>query len=207
MMTAGFSDNAGRRPAYVICFVLYMAANLGLALQNSYAALMVLRCLQSAGSSGTIALANGVVGDLVTSAERGSYIAFAALGTVLGPTVAPILGGIITQYLDWHWLFWFLLIFSGAYCVPFLLFMPETCRNIVGDGSLEPPALNRSFMDVFKKRRGLRSQATIASNEESKQRKKSRLRVPNPLRTLVVFTDIQTALILVPAGLSSGACR
>ncbi|KAK9342468.1 major facilitator superfamily domain-containing protein [Lipomyces starkeyi] len=71
MMIAGFSDSAGRRLAYVICFTIYIAANLGLALQNNYAALMVLRCFQSGGSCGTVALDNGVVGDLVTSSERG----------------------------------------------------------------------------------------------------------------------------------------
>ena len=59
--------------------------------------------LQSAGSSGTIALANGVVGDLITSAERGKYIAYASIGVLLGPTVSPVIGGLISQYADWHW--------------------------------------------------------------------------------------------------------
>ena len=103
MMIAGFSDKAGRRPAYLICFIIYIIANLALALQNSYIALLLLRMLQSAGSSGTIALANGLVGDLVTSSERGSYIAWASLGSVLGPTLSPILGGLLSQYLGWHW--------------------------------------------------------------------------------------------------------
>lgn len=103
MMIAGFSDKAGRRPAYFICFVIYMIANLALALQNSYVALLILRMLQSAGSSGTIALANGLVGDCVVSADRGQYIAFASLGSILGPTLSPILGGLLSQYLDWHW--------------------------------------------------------------------------------------------------------
>lgn len=63
MMIAGFSDKAGRRPAYFICFTIYIIANLALALQNNYIALLLLRMLQSGGSSGTVALANGVVGD------------------------------------------------------------------------------------------------------------------------------------------------
>ena len=55
---AGASDRLGRRPAYIVCFDIYIAANIGLALQNQYAALMVLRCVQSTGSSSTVALAN-----------------------------------------------------------------------------------------------------------------------------------------------------
>ena len=87
-MIAGFSDGAGRRPAYIFCFVVYIGANIGLALQRDYAALMVLRCLQSAGSSGTVALVNGVVADLVTSSERGMYIAYTSVTTIGGPLVS-----------------------------------------------------------------------------------------------------------------------
>ena len=68
------ADLAGRWQAYCIGFTIYMAANVGLALQNNYAALLALRCLQSSGSSGTIALGAGMVADIATSAERGSYM-------------------------------------------------------------------------------------------------------------------------------------
>jgi len=68
----------------MLCFIVYIAANLGLALQNSYAALLLLRMLQSAGSSGTIALANGLVGDTVTSAERGTYVSHTPIITARG---------------------------------------------------------------------------------------------------------------------------
>lgn len=45
------ADQSGRRPVCLIAFSLYFSANLGLALQHSYTALVVLRCLQSAGAS------------------------------------------------------------------------------------------------------------------------------------------------------------
>lgn len=50
------ADRTGRRPLYIATFAIYFAANIGLALQNSYAALFVLRMLQSAGSSGLLCL-------------------------------------------------------------------------------------------------------------------------------------------------------
>jgi hypothetical protein len=47
------ADFAGRRPAYLLSFVVYVAANIGLATQSSYAALFVLRCLQVCSRSVT----------------------------------------------------------------------------------------------------------------------------------------------------------
>ncbi|KAI5209238.1 citrate synthase [Aureobasidium subglaciale] len=202
MLTAGFSDGAGRRPAYIACFVIYLVANLGLALQNNFAALLVLRCLQSGGSSGTIALANGVVGDIVTSAERGSYVAFASVSSILGPTLSPILGGLLSQYWNWHGIFWFLLAFGGVFFIPLFLFFPETCRNVVGDGSIPAPKLNWNLTDKI--RHANREEAGLKVHEAKQEelRKNYRLTFPNPLTTLVVLADLESALILIASGLT-----
>ncbi|KAJ5764916.1 MFS transporter [Penicillium odoratum] len=201
MFIAGFSDTAGRRPAYMICFTIYLAANLGLGLQNSYAALLVLRMLQSAGSSGTVALANGLVADMVTSSERGSYIAFASLGSMLGPSLAPVIGGLISQYLNWHWIFWFLLILSGVFFTGLALFLPETCRKVVGDGSIPPPTLNMSLTDVLRHKRRIKKGLNPDPEKVAEIRKNYRLRIPSPWPTLRVCFDLETALILLTTGL------
>ena len=46
------ADQTGRRPVSLVALTLYFAANVGLALQDNYAALLILRCVQSAGASG-----------------------------------------------------------------------------------------------------------------------------------------------------------
>lgn len=46
------ADKIGRRPAYIVALCIYFTANIGLAVQNSYPALLVLRMVQSAGVSG-----------------------------------------------------------------------------------------------------------------------------------------------------------
>lgn len=48
------ADRDGRRPVYILMFILMMVANIGIATQTSYPALFVLRMLQSAGSSGEL---------------------------------------------------------------------------------------------------------------------------------------------------------
>lgn len=54
----GLADSYGRRPLYLIVFTVYSAANVGLAVQKSYPALLLLRILQSSGSSGKLTLFN-----------------------------------------------------------------------------------------------------------------------------------------------------
>ncbi|KAF7190830.1 MFS transporter M6 [Pseudocercospora fuligena] len=194
MMIAGFSDKAGRRPAYFICFTIYIVANLALALQNDYTALLLLRMLQSAGSSGTVALANGLVGDCITSADRGQYIAFASLGTILGPTLSPILGGLISQ------IFWFLLILSIAFFIPLAIFLPETCRKIVGDGSFPPPWTSWNLSDKIRHRRRMAQGIQVDENKLAELRKNYKIVIPSPVSTLIVLTDPESVLILLGSG-------
>jgi MFS family permease len=68
------ADQIGRRPTYLLVLVVYFAACVGLALQRSYPALLILRMLQSAGSSGTISLGIMVVADLAPPHSRGHYV-------------------------------------------------------------------------------------------------------------------------------------
>lgn len=51
-----FSLFRRQRPVYILCMILYAAANAGLANTNSYATLMGLRCLQAAGSASVISI-------------------------------------------------------------------------------------------------------------------------------------------------------
>lgn len=191
MFIGDFADKAGRRPAYILCFTIYIAANVGLALQSNYAALFVLRCMQSAGSSTTIALSSGVVSDVATASQRGSYMGFVTAGSLLGPSVGPVIGGLLSQYLGWRAIFWFLVIFSGAFLAPFLVFFPETARNVVGDGSQPPQKWNMSLISCLESRK---AREEGLATPTSPQRQK--LRFPNPFRTLAIVFQKDTSIIL-----------
>lgn len=159
--------------------------------------------VQSGGSSGTVALANAIVADVATSAERGVYIGITSLAPILAPSLGPILGGIISQYAGWKWIFWFLAILAGVFFIPMLLFMPETCRLIVGDGSVPPPKWNRSLTNYLNERRRLKEGLGPPdyAERDALAKKRGRLRFPNPLETLVVATEKEGFLILFFAGI------
>lgn len=183
------------------CFTIYIIANIGLALQNNYVALMVLRALQSAGSSGTVALSNGCVGDIVTSSERGIYVAYASISSVLGPSLAPIIGGVLSQYLGWKSVFWFLTIFATVYFLPLMLFFPETCRKVVGDGSVPPPKWNQSITGYLREKERARSGTPVDPAQQAYVTENYRLQFPNPFSTLIIVADKEAGLILFSQGL------
>lgn len=95
------ADTFGRRPLYLITLTLYLVANVGIALQRSFAAMLVLRMLQSAGISGmlpscttararkltlnqgTYSVAYGVIADIAAPSERGAFVGAVSFGQVI----------------------------------------------------------------------------------------------------------------------------
>lgn len=138
-----------------------------------------------------IPLASGVVADIVEPAERGSYMAWATVAPVLGPALAPVIGGILTQYLGWHSIFWFLTIADVVLGIPFLFLFPETNRKLVGNGSRLPSKISRPLLSWFKR----------PSGEQEEASSPSRIRLPNPFAILKIVLDKEGAVVLIGNGL------
>ena len=198
------ADMAGRRPAYIIGFVIYIGACIGIATQHSYAGLFVLRCMQSSGSSSTIALGSGVAADIATAAERGTYMGWVTTGPMIAPSLAPVLGGLLSQYLEWRAIFWFLTICAGVFLVPFAIAVPETSRNVVGNGSIPPQGWNMSLINYLQTRKAARNETDLTrttshgSNQLAQQclTRQRKLRLPNPLTALKLVLEKDVGMLL-----------
>ena len=103
MVWGTISDYFGRRPTTAACLLVLSLSCVGLALvpTSAYWLLMVLRCLQAAGSASTIAIGNiylyltpflflilmsagaGVVGDISSRAERAGFYGLFMLGPLV----------------------------------------------------------------------------------------------------------------------------
>ena len=203
-----FGDGTGRRPAYIVAFALYFAANVGLATQRSYGALLALRCLQSAGSSGTVALAYGVVADVSTAAERGKYLGPVAAGAMVAPAIGPTIGGLLAKFLGWRAIFWFLAIISGVYLLMYALFMPETSRKVVGDGSIPPDRwYNMSPLQWWNARKRSKTE-TEAERAAQGLRERPKFHFPNPWHSIRVLgeKDILAIILFIAVGMVAMIC-
>ena len=101
MIWGTISDHIGRRPISAICLLILSLSCVGLALvpTSAYWLLMILRCLQAAGSASTIAIGNiylcptlllwmpalgaGVIGDISNREERAGFFGLFMLGPMV----------------------------------------------------------------------------------------------------------------------------
>ncbi|KAH7018160.1 major facilitator superfamily domain-containing protein [Microdochium trichocladiopsis] len=153
MLWGPLSDRYGRRPVYLACLTVLLGSCVGLALcpENAFWLLIFLRLFQAGGCASMIALGAGVTGDIATPEERGGYFGFFNLGPMLATCVGPAIGGALADGLGWRAIFWALVIMAAICMVLISLFLPETLRSLVGNGSIRPPnpVLNQPVIKVF----------------------------------------------------------
>ncbi|CZR64513.1 related to synaptic vesicle transporter SVOP and related transporters (major facilitator superfamily) [Phialocephala subalpina] len=143
------SDTQGRRITFIGTFTVYLLANVGLGFSNSFATLMVFRGIQAAGSAATISVGAGVIGDITTSRERGGLIGVFGGIRMMGQSIGPVFGGIITQFLGFRSIFWFLFGLGFIALLLILLLLPETLRSIAGNGTLRLAGIHRPLIYTF----------------------------------------------------------
>ncbi|KAJ6443901.1 MFS multidrug transporter [Purpureocillium lavendulum] len=99
------SDIYGRRNMLVISWILFMSFSLGCALSKNMTTLILCRAFQGIGASGMYSLTQ------IGLMEVGPVDRPALIGAAIGATLAvafvlgPLLGGVITQFSDWKWIF------------------------------------------------------------------------------------------------------
>lgn len=106
----------------------------------------------------------------------------------------------LSQYLGWRSIFWFLVIFTAILLVVFVFFFPETCRNVVGNGSIPAKGVNLSILGYLQQRRHARETEPLADSQSFVLAKKQKFNFPNPLATLKILGEKESCMVLLYNG-------
>lgn len=99
------SDQYGRRRMYLIGVAIFLAGSLLAGVSQTMVQLILSRALQGLGAGCIIPLSMTIVGELYTLAERARTQALFSGVWGLASIAGPLVGGYITDYFDWRWVF------------------------------------------------------------------------------------------------------
>jgi DHA2 family multidrug resistance protein len=104
-MTPWLQVRFGRKNYFLASILGFTIASVACGLASSLAMLIFCRIVQGAFGGGLLSTAQLILRDTFPPERLGTSQSIFALGTVLGPSIGPTLGGIITDNLSWPWIF------------------------------------------------------------------------------------------------------
>src|SRR6188474_1623822 len=99
------SDLYGRRQIYLIGIAIFLIGSLLSGASGSMLQLILWRALQGLGAGCIIPLSMTIVGELYTLAERPRTQALFSGVWGVASIAGPLVGGYVTDYLNWRWVF------------------------------------------------------------------------------------------------------
>lgn len=130
MPTAGYlSGRFGRKRLFVAAVAGFVGASVLCGAADSLAAEVFARVLQGMSGAFLVPLSQAIILDTYPPEKHTTMMGYWGVGSVFGPVVGPTLGGYLTEYIDWRWIFYInvpigLLALAGV-----LAFLPETRRE------------------------------------------------------------------------------
>ena len=105
-LSGWMADRFGAKNIFRLAIVVFIAGSICCAFSDSLLTFVLSRFLQGIGGSMMTPVARLV---LVRSTPRNQLVnamAWLTIPALIGPISGPPLGGFLTTYLSWHWIFW-----------------------------------------------------------------------------------------------------
>ena len=99
------SEYTGKTRMFIAGFTLFTISSLVCGIATNMDQLILFRLLQAAGASTVIGVGGALIFLVALPEERGRAIGYLGAVTSIGALLGPVIGGSITQFLGWQYLF------------------------------------------------------------------------------------------------------
>jgi DHA2 family multidrug resistance protein len=105
-VTGVLAAKLGRRRVFLASVAGFTVASMLCGASASLAQIVAFRLLQGVFGAGLVPLSQAVLLDIFPREKHGSAMAIWGLGVMVGPIIGPSLGGYLTEYYNWRWVFY-----------------------------------------------------------------------------------------------------
>jgi len=126
LVWAPYASFYGRQPVYLASLPLIFIGGLLSAAARNVFELVIGRSIQGFGASCVLAVGSATISDIYQLEERGTAMGVFIGTTLLGPPIAPVLGGWLATYVSWRVMQLVIAIMGLIAFVFIAIFLPET---------------------------------------------------------------------------------
>ena len=125
LFLAPLADAYGRLPVQSALLVVYAGVTAGCAITETVEQLIALRAVQAVAGGAAMASARAMMSDMYRGDALSRAMSILMSVFTMAPVIAPLFGAYVLELFGWRWIFWFMVIFSGASLLLMQL-LPET---------------------------------------------------------------------------------
>ena len=139
--TGWMAGRYGRKLILTTCVAGFTFASVLCGLATSLDQMVLFRVLQGVFGAALVPLSQATLLDINAPKDHGKAMAVWGMGVMLGPIIGPSLGGYLTEYYNWRWVFFINLPLGIASLLGLLFFLPES-------GKIERPFDKLGFVTL-----------------------------------------------------------
>jgi MFS family permease len=126
------ADRQGRRPIYIACVAVFAVGSALAIAAPSFSVFLIARAIQAAGAGGIFPVATAAIADRIPLERRGAALGLVAATWGLAAVIGPVVGGLVTHYISWHWVFAFNIPLAIVVIALARTTVPATIANVRG---------------------------------------------------------------------------
>ena len=124
--SAYLANRYGVKQVFLVAVAGFTIASMLCGIANSLPEIVLFRLLQGVFGAALVPLSQTVLLDIYPPEQRGSAMAAWGVGVMIGPVLGPALGGWLTEYYSWRWVFYINVPLGIATFVALSSAMPES---------------------------------------------------------------------------------
>lgn len=115
----------GRKRLFVVCLLGFTATSMLCGAAQSLEEMVLFRLAQGMFGASLVPLSQATMLDIYPAERRAQAMAIWGIGVMVGPILGPTLGGYLTEFYNWRWVFYVNLPFGVIAVAGLMAFMKE----------------------------------------------------------------------------------